>query len=218
MKQDTVWLKEEKCKNLQTKFGDYDDFDKNKSNNPIIANRQSVYFATRELLKDNNYSILEVGCGPGHFLWALRDVASTINGLDYSKEMLRLCEAQFQSKNIPIELTEGVCWDLPFEDKHFDVTLQCDVCRHVGGCWKSILEMIRVSKKHVVFSGPSFERWGLGGPIEKELERLMFGINLDSWEHYLNNMKESKEISSYFLISRPNKKDRIKRRILVINI
>lgn len=217
-KQDVVWKKKEKCLNLQKKFGGYGHFENNPENNEIINNRQSVYFCVKDILIGNNYSLLEVGCGSGHFLWALKDFAGEIYGLDYSEHMIELCKEQFDSVNEKVNLKRGTCWELPYLDKTFDVSLQCDVCRHVGGCWASLLEQIRVSKKYVVFSGPSFESWGMEAPFEKEFSRLMFGINIDKFNYELDKMKRNRRISNYYYLDRPNKKDRIKRKILVVEV
>jgi len=219
MKQNPVWKKEEKCLKLQKKFGDYNDFEENKSNNHIIANRQCVYFLTKKLLqKGKDYTLLEVGPGPGHFLWALKDFAKEVHGLEYSEEMIKLCKDQFKKNNEKVYLKQGTCVNLPYKDKEFDISLQCDVTRHVGGCWESICEQIRVSKKYVVYSGPSFEHWGVDGPFEKELSKLLFGFNIDKANIELNQMKMKGIIKSYEYKDRPNKKDIIERKILLIEV
>lgn len=218
MKQNTVWKKEEKCLKLQKKFGDYDDFEENKSKNSIIANRQCVYFTVKELLNDNGYTLLEVGPGPGHFLWALKDFAKEVHGLEYSNEMIKLCREQFLKNKRAVYLTQGSCVELPYEDNKFDVSLQCDVTRHIGGCWESLCEQIRVTKKFVVYSGPSFEYWGLEAPFEKELSKLLFGLNVDRLNFELDKMKKKGIIKKYAYRDRPNKKDRLERKILLINV
>jgi len=218
MKQNKVWKKKEKCLTLQNKFGNYDDFEKNESGNPIIANRQCVYFTVKELLKGGKYTLLEVGPGPGHFLWALKDFAKTVNGLEYSEEMITLCKEQFSKNNKQVTLTQGTCFNLPYEDNAFDISLQCDVTRHVGGCWTSIKEQIRVTKKYVVYSGPSFENWGVDEPFEKEMAKLLFGINSDRLNLELDKMKDIGIIKDYYYKDRSNKKDIIKRKILVIEV
>jgi ubiquinone/menaquinone biosynthesis C-methylase UbiE len=218
MKQNTVWKKEEKCLNLQKKFGNYDDFEENKTKNPIIANRQCVYFTVKDILKGNNYTLLEVGPGPGHFLWALKDYAKEVHGLEYSPEMISLCKKQFKKNKRKVFLKQGTCVDLPYDDNLFDVSLQCDVTRHVGGCWESLCEQIRVSRKFVVFSGPSFENWDVDEPFERELSKLLFGINVNRFNFELDRMKGNNVIKNYYYKDRPNKKDIIKRKILVIEV
>ena len=218
MKQNTVWKKKEKCLNLQRKFGDYDDFEKNRSNNSIIRNRQPVYFIVKEILKDKNYSLLEVGPGPGHFLWALKEYASEVHGLEYSNEMIELCNEHFEKNNEKVFLTQGTCVVLPYDDKSFDVSLQCDVTRHVGGCWESIKEQIRVSRRYVVYSGPSFENWNVDEPFERELSKLLFGINMTRLNSELDKLKETGDIKNYYYKDRPNKKDIIERKILIIEV
>jgi ubiquinone/menaquinone biosynthesis C-methylase UbiE len=214
-KQNTVWKKRKKCLDLQRKYGGYDDFETNPRNNGRIANRQCVYFCAKNILKDRNYTLLEVGPGPGHFLWALKDYAKELHGLEYSEHMIELCETQFKKTNKKVYLKQGTCWKLPYVDKSFDVSLQCDICRHIGGCWESLEEQIRVSRKYVIFSGPSFERWN-DGVEEKELSRLLFGININVFNDRLDRMKKEGSIRNYYYENRPNKLDIIKRKILII--
>lgn len=216
MKQHAIWKKKEKCLKLQKKFGEYGDFEENKSKNHIIANRQCVYFLMKDILKGNNFTLLEVGPGPGVFLWSLKDFAKEVHGLEYSNEMINLCKNQFEKNGEEVYLKQGTCVDLPYEDNSFDVSLQCDVTRHVGGCWESICEQIRVSKKYVVYSGPSFDHWGIKGPFEKEHSKLLFGINVDRLNHELDKMKKNNVIKNYYYKDRPNKKDIIERKILII--
>lgn len=153
--QSTTWLKAEKCKHLQLKWGDYDAF----AECPSHSNKQEILDTLRDTIDHvgDNASALDVGCGAGHFMWAIKDKVSKLIGLDYSPAMLVLVEEQFFNNGIIPELVPGSCWSLPFEDNDVDIAYQVDVCMHVGGSWESIKEMIRVAKRYVVFTGPSFD-------------------------------------------------------------
>jgi ubiquinone/menaquinone biosynthesis C-methylase UbiE len=148
----------------------------------------------------------------------LKDFTKEVHGLEYSNEMINLCNSQFENSGKKVYLKQGTCTDLPYKDNEFDVSLQCDVTRHVGGCWESLCEQIRVTKKYVIYSGPSFEDWDVDEPFEKELAKLLFGINVNRFNFELDRMKHTGFIKDYYYKDRPNKKDIIKRKILVVEV
>ena len=74
------------------------------------------------------------------------------------------------------------------------------------------------SKKYVIFSGPSFENWDVDDPFEKELSKLLFGINVNRFNFELDRMKHNGAIKNYYYKDRPNKKDIIERKILVVEV
>ena len=156
-------------------------------------------------------TILDVGCGSGANLWAWKGKARLI-GLDYSEIMLELTKDKF--KGYAIMLDQGSCWEMPYKDNAFDIVVQMDVCLHLGGSWESIQEMIRVAKKYVVFTGPSFENWK--NKMSARIEgKLSWGISLLLLEKQLDKKKKRKEIKNYFFLPRP-KHGNITHKILVI--
>ena len=181
--QSKKWDSMEKCKKLQNKWGDYNSFseDPNKSNKIVIINELKRVCG----IIGKESSVLEVGCGAGHFMWVIKDLVKENHGMDYSKPMLTLTKEQFEKNNYKVFLKQGSCWNLPYNDNSFDFVFQVDVCMHIGGSWESIKEMIRVSKRFVFFTGPSFEnfidminkkisggkRWSISVPLlKRELE------------------------------------------------
>lgn len=135
-------------------------------------------------LIDKDTTLLEIGCGPGHYLKHYQGKVKRVVGLDYSEHMINIA-----CKETEADLFRGSCWDMPFHDDFADVVFQVDVCLHIGGSWDSIKEMIRVAKKYVIFTGPSFEdidemdkvipsrchgmRWAVSKPLlTKELDKL----------------------------------------------
>lgn len=191
-----TWLKPEKCVALQKKWGDYDAFIKK----PNIGNKKEIIKVIKKTVKQygGKPSILDVGCGAGHFMWAIKDWASELHGMDYAPTMLALTQTQFLDSGITPVLKRGSCWDLPYGNNSVDIVFQVDVCMHVGDSWKSIKEMLRVARRFVVFTGPSFEsdltadidmkfengkRWKISIPLlTAEMEKLKAGGEIKHWE------------------------------------
>jgi ubiquinone/menaquinone biosynthesis C-methylase UbiE len=73
-------------------------------------------------------SALDVGCGTGYWLSALRDLVPRIYGLDYSREMLRKASAANPGSN----LIRGTAETLPFRDAVFDLIYCVNALHHFG--------------------------------------------------------------------------------------
>jgi len=105
-----------------------------------------------ELLNSKNQykTILDAGCGTGEFTADLAKnfPESEVVGVDYSKEMLTLC----QSKPENLHLQIGNLLDLPFSDGEFDLTLCLGVMSNIERRnWKTLIkELSRVTKKCVI--------------------------------------------------------------------
>jgi glycosyltransferase involved in cell wall biosynthesis len=193
--QSDIWLNGGKCRQLQAKWGDYDEFHlnprKNKGEIIKVLRKTIGKFAEKP-------TVLEVGCGAGHFLWAIRTKVKKLVALDYSPGMLFLTQEQFEDENIPLETVHASCWKTTLPDNSVDVAYQVDVCMHIGGSWKSIVEMLRVSKRFVIFTGPSFE------PEQREMDKNLgtgkrWGISLPLLKNELAALKATGKIKSYSL-------------------
>lgn len=208
-----TWLSKDKCRKLQERFGSYDEF----KSNPNKENKKPIFEAVDALLdkREGSLELLEVGCGPGHFLWSFKDQVSKIIGLDYSVEMLKLAEKQLKKADVDSEFIKGSCWDLPLLDNSVDISLQVDVCMHIGGSWDSIKEMIRVSKKYVVFTGVSFEEFT--DNMDRKIAKMSWAISVPLLEKKLNKLISQNKICSFRYVDRPRSKT-YDHRILVIEI
>lgn len=204
-----TWDKEEKCKALQKRFGDYDEFAAKRGNK---ENKIPIFKLMNILLDDhdNTLELLEVGCGPGHFLWSFKDKVSKIVGLDYSPHMLKLAEEQLNKSNVTSEFIQGSCWELPLSDNYVDIALQVDVCMHVGGSWDAIKEMIRVARKYVVFTGPSFEMFD--DVMDKRIAGKSFAVSIPLLKQKLDGLDVE-----YHFFERPRTKT-YDHRILFIEV
>lgn len=194
------WDSVDKCKSLQEKWGDYDLFAMEGNS----QNKLDVLKSLKGLItsQDKAPTILDVGCGTGHYMWAIKDLAAGLNGLDGSLSMMGLAKEQFKSVGLKPRFIHATCWNIPLLDNYVDISYQVDVCMHVGGSWKSILEMIRISKKAVFFTGPSFETTQAIDQIDIQIGHKSFAVNLLLLANNLNKLLGAGEIKSFRFIGR----------------
>jgi ubiquinone/menaquinone biosynthesis C-methylase UbiE len=110
--------------------------------------------ALRELLDgfSSAESILEVGCGTGHFTRWLHDVGGTAVGLDLSAPMLREAQAR---NGVP--LVQGDAFRLPFADGAFDVTTLITTLEFLERPEAALAEAARVARRGVLLG--VLNRW-----------------------------------------------------------
>ena len=100
--------------------------------------------ATAPLTKGK--SVLDVGCGTGTLLKRLEDTARSVMGVDISPIMIACAKL----KGILVQHCSII--ELPFADSSFDVVCCFKVLPHVECPEAALREMMRVARKHVVFS------------------------------------------------------------------
>jgi len=210
--QHRLWLEEDQCRRLQARFGDYDEFKKVGGNK---TNKIPIFETINRLQDQGDFSLLDVGCGPGHFLWSFKEKASKLIGLDFSPHMLQLAEDQLNKYNIETEFHLGSTWNIPLEENYVDISLQVDVCMHIGGSWDAIKEMLRVSTKFVVFTGPSFENFS--DQMDKKIGGKSWAVSVPLLENHLNELSEKGAIDYWKWIDRPESPT-YKHRILLIGM
>lgn len=87
--------------------------------------------------------VLDVGCGTGNYIGALREETGCPSwGIDPSEEMLTRAKERF--RGIAFELARAE--SLPFEGESFDLVFSVDVIHHVGDRGKYFREAHRVLK------------------------------------------------------------------------
>ncbi len=95
-------------------------------------------------------SVLDVGCGAGHYLKSLRErVDPKINytGADATENYLELARKAFPG----VRFEKADIFNLPFGDGEFDVVICNNVILHLPPPpIKPISELIRVAKKHTI--------------------------------------------------------------------
>jgi len=94
----------------------------------------------------NPKNCLDVGCGTGEFVSALRKLGIEAYGVEISKAALEIAD-----KKIKPYLKEGDITNIPYPDNSFDLVLTFDVMEHLERTKikKAIEETIRVTRKFV---------------------------------------------------------------------
>lgn len=102
-------------------------------------------------------SMLEIGCGEGHWLAqiAARRPQTEIVGLDIGLDVLK--KAQTVTTGVP--LIVGDAGKLPFNGPQFDLVLAAEVLEHVPDPMIVVREMGRITKAYCVVSVPHEPWW-----------------------------------------------------------
>lgn len=92
-------------------------------------------------------TVLEVGCGAGHFLeWFLQG-GHQVTGLDPSPYMLDFARRQLPPR---VSLERGYAENLPFEDNSFDTVALITTLEYVADPLHALQEALRVARHHVL--------------------------------------------------------------------
>jgi SAM-dependent methyltransferase len=110
-------------------------------------------------------SVLEVGCGTGHFTRWLSEQGLAAVGLDLSAEML--AEAQMLDG---VLLVRGDAHRLPFVDGAFDLVAFVTTLEFLGGPQQALAEALRVSRQGLLLG--VLNRWSLLG-LKRRLSKLL---------------------------------------------
>ncbi len=110
------------------------------------AKKLSVYFR-------DGYSVLDVGCGAGHYLKSYEKVFKgkkfTYIGLDIAKEYIDIAKEVFAGKE-NVKFLIGSVYKLPFRDNEFDIVVCNNVLLHLPEIKRALKELTRVAKKAVI--------------------------------------------------------------------
>jgi SAM-dependent methyltransferase len=118
------------------------------------------FAATRRIVGNilsERVSVLDYGCGSGHFLQAVsKDIAEGI-GVDFDGNLIERANENNRSPNIRYVQADAKAEGLPFEPEHFDLIVALGVLEHVGPEAPYIEEFHRLLRKdgHLVIEVPS---------------------------------------------------------------
>jgi len=142
----------EKTKPIKVDPKDYSTTDE-----PMEVPCQKVvyYYALNNLIKPSD-SVLDVGLGLGYGMAILSVNASTVEGVDVDKKAVAYASKEYLGNNPKIKKVSAYDgYNLPYADNSFDVVTCVDVLEHVEDYDRFIKELLRVSKKFVVFGTPN---------------------------------------------------------------
>lgn len=151
----------------------------NKKKSVPYKTQQSVRNMILTLMKvdkENYNKILDAGCGNGEFSISLSQLfpASKITGIDYSEDMITLCEYAKNDNDINnIEFKVADLLNTPFNDNEFDITVCVNTIHHIHkkDLDKAIEEIARITKKVVILEIKN--RNSLYYPVKKLRGRLL---------------------------------------------
>jgi len=102
-------------------------------------------------------SILDIGCGTGHFSFWFHSLKLKVVGIDISPDMLRVARGMAKAKNI--KFIKGDAYSLPFSDNSFDMVVLITTLEFLAQPEQALREAFRVCRKKVFLGVLS--RWSL---------------------------------------------------------
>ncbi|MBV9837891.1 MAG: class I SAM-dependent methyltransferase [Solirubrobacterales bacterium] len=136
-------------------------FDKYGSTNPLVRRLMAGFQDSLEQLfeRASPDSVLDVGCGEGVLTlrWAQRLQSGRVVGIDLEDPKL---EAEWATRTrANLEFRAAGSEELPFADDEFDLVAAIEVLEHVSEPQRTLAEMQRVARRHLLVSVPHEPLW-----------------------------------------------------------
>lgn len=120
-------------------------------------------------------SVLDVGCGTGRALLALRDLDDTVRLMGL--EPVAALRAEAGRLGVPeAELTDGDATALPFADDEFDCVCAFGVMHHLPEPRAALAEMLRVARRAVFVS--DLNNYGCGSMPQRMVSHTLRLVRL----------------------------------------
>ena len=136
-------------------------YDKYGSTNPVVRRLMTGFERDLDDLFElaAPRSLLDVGCGEGVLVhrWAGRLGEGRVVGMDLEEESIQAGWAERQAPNLEYRLMEGQ--ELPFADGEFDLACAIEVLEHVPDPQRTLTEMARCARRHLLVSVPREPLW-----------------------------------------------------------
>jgi 2-polyprenyl-3-methyl-5-hydroxy-6-metoxy-1,4-benzoquinol methylase len=136
-------------------------YDKYGSTNPVVKRLMRGFDGALDELWERAApgSVLDVGCGEGVLTqrFAERLGHGRAVGLDLDDPKLRAEWDARTRANLEFRTLDGP--ELPFEKDEFDVACALEVLEHVPDPGRTLAEMVRVARRHVIVSVPREPMW-----------------------------------------------------------
>jgi 2-polyprenyl-3-methyl-5-hydroxy-6-metoxy-1,4-benzoquinol methylase len=136
-------------------------YDKYGSGNPVVRRLMAAFERDLDelLARADPASVLDVGCGEGVLAqrWARRLPQARLVGLDLEEESIQAGWAAHQAPNLEYRVMHGP--ELPFADGEFDLACAIEVLEHVPDPQRTLAEMARCARAHLLVSVPREPLW-----------------------------------------------------------
>lgn len=125
-------------------------------------------------LNPHSGKVLDVGCGPGHFVLFCAEKGADIIGTDFSSSMLHLTKKRLQKNGLSGSLLRiDVSKGLPFRERAFDTVVCESVLNHLDEPLKLVQEIWRVLKDEGELILDVSNGWGIGWRLAIILSQLL---------------------------------------------
>lgn len=117
---------------------------------PEMESSKSIRKIIKKIMREY-YSILDVGCGVGHYFPPLKKLKLNFYyyGVDVTKKYIEEAKKIFQ-KEKNVYFKQGNIFKLPYKSKMFNIVLFVNTLENLPSIEKPIFELLRVSKKYVI--------------------------------------------------------------------
>jgi 2-polyprenyl-3-methyl-5-hydroxy-6-metoxy-1,4-benzoquinol methylase len=136
-------------------------YDKYGSGNPVVRRLMDGFERALDELFDRAAprSVLDVGCGEGVLVhrWAQRLGDGRVVGVDLEEESIQAGWAERQAPNLSYRVIDSE--ELPFADGEFDLAAAIEVLEHVPDPERTLAEMARCARGHLLVSVPREPLW-----------------------------------------------------------
>lgn len=121
----------------------------------VPCQKEVYYHVLNKYIKTGD-KVLDVGVGLGYGMAILSVKAERVEGVDVDSKAVDHAAKEYLGKNPKIKSVKTYDgYKLPYGNNSFDVVTCVDVLEHVKDCDRFIDELLRVTKKYVVFGTPN---------------------------------------------------------------
>ena len=137
-------------------------YDKYGSTNPLVRRMMAGFEGALDQLfaRANPSSLLDVGCGEGVLVhrWAQRlGESARVVGIDLEEESIQAGWSERSAPNLEYRVMGAE--NLPFADREFDLATAIEVLEHVPDPERTLSEMARCARRHLLVSVPREPLW-----------------------------------------------------------
>ncbi len=175
-------------------------YDKYGSTNPVVRRLMAGFDRALDELWERAApeSAVDVGCGEGVLTerFAARIGNGQVVGVDLEDARLQAEWASRTSPNLNFQAYDGS--ELPFAADEFDIACAIEVLEHVPDPERTLAEMVRVARRHVLVSVPREPLWRglnlLRGAYVRELGNTPGHVNHWSKRSFLDFVNQHGQI------------------------